>query len=42
MSEYTITKLNLKKDQKVKKGGEGSNHVGINYETKLNQRKEEN
>ena len=29
MSEYTKTKLNLRKDQKVKKEGEGSNYVGI-------------
>ena len=29
MSEYNKTELNLRKDQKVKKRGEGSNYVGI-------------
>ena len=29
MPEYTKTELNLRKDQKVKKEGEGSNYVGI-------------
>ena len=28
MSEYDKTKRNLRKDQKVKKEGEGSNYVG--------------
>ena len=28
MSEYNKTELNLRKDQKVKKEGEGSNYVG--------------
>ena len=29
MSEYNKTKLNLRKNQEVKKEGEGSNYVGI-------------
>ena len=29
MSEYNKNELNLRKDQKVKKEGEGSNHIGI-------------
>ena len=29
MSDYKKTELNLRKDQKVKKEGEGSNYVGI-------------
>ena len=29
MLEYNKTELNLRKDQKVKKEGEGSNYVGI-------------
>ena len=29
MPKYTKTELSLRKDQKVKKEGEGSNYVGV-------------